>query len=75
MKTMTTDTVNGASNKEFDWLLEKTSKALSKVTDDYIKDCIDNDIETLSADGAFYELVFFCMTESRARLSCKYKKK
>lgn len=73
MKTLTTDTMNGVSNTEFDWLVDKTRKALIKITDEYIKECIENDIETLSADGAFYELVFQCMTESRARQSCKHK--
>ena len=74
MKTMTIDSMNGVINTEFNWLENKTRKVLSKITDEYIKDCIDNDIETLSAEGAFYDMVFQCMTESRIYQSYEHRK-
>lgn len=73
MKVMTVDHSNGEQNPEFEWLRQKLKESLSEVTDMYMKECFENDIETLSADGAFFEMAFQCLTESR--LKCAYAEK
>lgn len=67
MKTFTINSTNGIANNELNWLELKTRDNLTKVTDEFLKDCRDNDVEMLSADGAFYSLVFQCLTDSRLR--------
>lgn len=40
---------------------------MSKVTDEYTKDCIDNNVEACSSEGVFYGVVFQCLVESRMK--------
>lgn len=73
LNTMTIDHSNGMQNPEFEWLEKKLRDSLSEITDEYMKDCFENNIETLSADGAFIYMVFQCLTESRLKYAYKEK--
>lgn len=73
LNTMTIDHSYGMQNPELEWLEKKLRDTLSEITDEYMKDCFDNNMETLSADGAFMWMVFQCLTESRLKYAYREK--
>lgn len=74
LKTITIDSINGEMNSEFELLEKKTRENLRSVINEYIKDCINNNIETCSADGFLFELIFQTITEQRLYISYERKK-
>lgn len=74
LKLFTVDSTNGKCNPELQWLEQKLRNALSKVTDEYTKDCIDNNIEVCSSEGVFWGVAFQCLTESRIKNVCEKRK-
>lgn len=74
MNTFTTDTWYGKSNPVTNELEEKTRKALSKVAEQFIRDCIANDIAVCSADGLFHSLVFQELTTARLKVVDEVRK-
>lgn len=57
MKTFTLDSRGGELNSEIKWIEEQTREKLKEVVDDFIKNCIQNDVEMTSTDGLFLEMV------------------
>lgn len=67
LETFTIDCMNGKSNPKLQWIEQKLRTAMSKVTDEYTKDCMDNNVEVCSSEGVFYGVVFQCLVESRMK--------
>lgn len=74
MNTFTVDTWYGKTNEEMNELEAKTRERLAIVAEQFIKDCIDKNIEVSSADGFFYSLVFQQLTEARIKVTGGVKK-
>lgn len=74
MQTFTLDSQYGEMNTNIKWIETKHREKLSKVIEEYTKDCMDNDVEMSSADGVFLEMVFQELTTSRLKLISKRKK-
>ncbi len=75
MKTFTLDSLSGEMNTEIKWIENKTRKQLQKVVEEFIKDCIENDIEVCSSDGFFIEMVFQELIMSRSKQVFEVSKK
>lgn len=67
MKTFSLDSLNGKMNTEIAWIENKTRERLHEIIEDFIKDCIENDIEVCSSDGFFIEMVFQELTMNRSK--------
>lgn len=67
MKTFTLDSLNGKLNPDIQWIEAQTREKLREVINDYVKNCIENDIEMTSADGLFFEMVIQELTMSRVK--------
>lgn len=75
MQTFTLDSNNGKMNPETRWIENKTRERLKEVIEEFVKDCIENDIEMCSSDGLFLEMVFQELTMSRSKQVYELSKK
>lgn len=67
MKTFTLDTWYGKDDPALKGIEDKARKAISAAAEQFIKDCISNDVEVSSAEGLFYNLVFQELTTARLK--------
>lgn len=75
MNTFTTDATHGKMNPDTKEIEVKVREGLAKVTEQFVRDCINNDIEVCSAEGFFYGLVHQYLTESRLKVIDDFKNK
>lgn len=74
MKTFTLDSTNGVMNPQTKEVEDRATKQLQEVAYQFIKDCVDNDIEVSSSEGFFYSLAFQALTEARLKYTYELKK-
>lgn len=75
MQTFTLDSHNGEMNPGTRWIENKTRERLKEVIEEFVKDCVKNNIEMCSSDGFFLEMVFQELTMSRIKQVCELNKK
>ena len=75
MNTFTMDTWYGKMNPDTNEMEAKMRSQLSSTIEEYIRYCINNDMEVSSAEGFFYGLVFQQMAEARLKVVDDFKKK
>ena len=51
MKTFTLDSRNGKLNPDIRWIETETREELREVINNYIKKCIENDVEMINIDS------------------------
>lgn len=75
MKTFTLDSRYGEISSEIRWIEDQTREKLNIVVNDFIKNCIENDVETTSASGLFFEMVFQELTMARTKQVSELRKR
>lgn len=75
MKTFTLDSRNGKLNPDIEWIETQTREKLRVVVNDFMMNCIKNDVEMTSADGLFFEMVMQELTMARSKHISEFRKR
>lgn len=67
MKTFTIDSRNGELNPDIRWIETETREELREVINNYIKKCIENDVEMTSSEGLFFDMVIQELSMARMK--------
>lgn len=72
LQTMTIDSIFGTRDSKLNWITEEARTELTKITDIWVKHCIENNVETTSSIGAFTSLVLECFSKSQFEAALNY---
>lgn len=65
LKTFTNDSLHGKRNSTMDKMMEKFKEECQPILNKFVKECVKNNIEYCSINGALYEELFSMILSAR----------